>query len=372
MEQFKASEMKTALYERHCALSAKIVDFFGWEMPLQYRGVIEEHRTVRLKVGIFDVSHMGRISIKGKDAESFLDYISTNKIAGKPNNSATYTVWCNRNGYCVDDVIIYKEDHLNFFVIVNAGNREKDLNHLMQEGRSFQVEIQDHYATDGIVAIQGPYADQLVSSIFSQSHELKSMNFCKLDYNGTSIIISRTGYTGAGGFEVYAPHATIISLWDLLLSRGAMYGIEPIGLGARDTLRLEMGYALYGHEISEEIAPIESVSAWTVKFDKTDFLGKIALQLLEKNPAKRSEYGIVLLDPGIARSGYEVFKNDEKIGIVTSGTHSPSLNQAIAIILVNSSLKEGEIVEIQIRKNRCRAQIVKIPFRSIHEIHRVT
>lgn len=355
MEQSEDHFLKTVLYDRHIALGAKMVDFSGWKMPLHYQGIIAEHHAVRNRVGIFDVSHMGRILIQGEEAEAFLDYLSTNKISGKPDYSATYTVWCNNKGGCVDDVIVYKVNSTEFFVIANAGNRQKDLEHLQKEKTHFKVTVSDCFASEGILAIQGPDAVALMSKLFPEAKHLPAMHFCEIDYENAKIILSHTGYTGAGGFEIYAPNEKIIKLWDRMIQEGA----SPIGLGARDTLRLEMGYALYGHELSDEIAANEGVSFWTVKLTKENFLGKRALETIQK---KRSEYGVILQEPGIARAGYEVFLKDEKIGYVTSGGHSPTLNKAIAIILVSAKLQEGDEVKIQIRQNLCTAKIVKLPF----------
>lgn len=354
--------MKTALYESHCQLGAKIVDFSGWEMPLQYKGIIQEHFAVRNHVGIFDVSHMGRLLVEGKDAEKFLDYLSTNKIAEKSDFTAIYTVWCFSNGTCVDDVIIYKQDATHFFVIVNASNRQKDLDHLKREAAQFDVRITDRYHEDGIISLQGPLSTALLSLLFEEVNDLKHMHFCISHYQGEDIILSRTGYTGELGYEIYAPVGVIRHLWDRLLNEGQSYKIEPIGLGARDTLRLEMGYALYGHEINEEIRANESVSEWTIKWKKESFLGKDALELLKENPSKRNEYGVILLDKGIAREGYAVYHGEQLIGKVTSGTYSPSLSQAIAIILVTGECHLGDILEIQIRNSRCKAEIVQLPF----------
>ncbi len=350
------------LYEAHRAQGAKLVEFSGWEMPIQYKGIIHEHQVVRTKVGLFDVSHMGRIIVEGRQAEALLDYLSTNDIAGKQDGTCTYTVWCDALGMCVDDLIIYRQTATKFFIIVNAGNRQKDLHHLQHYASGWDVKIIDRYQDDGILALQGPRAMDVMATLFSEVHTIKPMHFIAADYQGQEIIISRTGYTGAGGFEIYAPNTAMVELWNLLLKAGAGYGIEPIGLGARDTLRLEMGYALYGHEISDHIAPTESVSAWTVKWHKPDFLGKAALEVLQQSPTKRSEYGIVLTDKGIAREGYEVFKDGQLIGKVTSGTFSPSLNQAIAIVLVDINLQAGHNIDVQIRQQLCRGHVIKQPF----------
>jgi aminomethyltransferase len=353
--------MRTALFDKHRALGAKIVDFAGFEMPLQYQGIIEEHNTVRERAGLFDVSHMGRVDVFGADAEKFLDFLSTNKIAGKNDFTATYTVWCLESGGAVDDLIVYKKGPESFFVIVNASNREKDLNHMRMIGADYDVTIRERFS-DGILALQGPLAVRVASKIFGDAASLSPMHFAALDYQGEEIILSGTGYTGAGGVEIYGKEAAITDLWDRLLDAGKDDGIQPIGLGARDTLRLEMGYALYGHELSEWIAPTESVSSWTVKWEKGDFLGKKALERLEAGKKKRSQYGFVLDDKGIAREGFEVFCQGEEIGKVTSGTFSPSLRRPIAIIMVERNLKENENVEILIRNRKCGGKVAKLPF----------
>ena len=360
--------MQTALLEAHRSLGAKIVDFCGWQMPLQYKGIIEEHQTVRSNVGIFDVSHMGRILIEGLGAEALLDYLSTNYIIGKKDGTATYTVWCSPSGMVVDDLIVYRESQTKFFVVVNAGNREKDLIHLLHYSNARDVIIYDRYHEDGILAVQGPKAQELISNLFPQAHDLKPMHFISLQYEEESIIISHTGYTGESGVEIYAPNAIILKLWNRLLEKGRPFGIEPIGLAARDTLRLEMGYALYGHELSDTIMPIESVSEWTVKLDKPDFLGKQALIASLNAQEIRHEYGLILKDKGIAREGYPVFLNGQQIGIVTSGTYSPTLNQAIAIVIVDKKLHQGDLVEVKIRQNFCSAQVVSLPFYSQNEV----
>ena len=220
--------------------------------------------------------------------------------------------------------------------------------------KNFDVTIQNRYNEEGILAIQGPNALVIVNRLDEQVNQLKPMRFTPID----DVILSTTGYTGETGFEIYAPNSIILELWDHFIKEG----VVPVGLGARDTLRLDMGYALYGHELSETIAPTESVASWTVKWKKEDFLGKAALEKLESFADKRSQYGVILVDKGIAREGYDVIQNGQVIGKVTSGTHSPSLNQAIAIILVKGKLEEGDTVEIQIRKNRVQAYVVKLPF----------
>jgi aminomethyltransferase len=357
-------DMQTALFETHRALGGKIVNFFGWQMPLQYKGVIKEHQAVRSSVGIFDVSHMGRIYIEGLGAEALLDYLSTNNIVGKKNCTATYTLWCSESGTVIDDLIIYKESKIKYFVVVNAANREKDLVHLLHYSSGKDVIINERYNDDGILAVQGPKALALIAEIFPNTRGLKHMHFISILDRGQEIIVSRTGYTGENGVEIYAPNNQLVVLWNLILEKGRPFGIEAIGLGARDTLRLEMGYALYGHELSDEILPIESVSAWTIKWEKRDFLGKKALESTLQSNKFRHEYGIVLEDKGIAREGYPILQNEKQIGVVTSGTLSPTLQQSIAIVLVEKKLQEGDSVKVKIRDNLCTGRVVSLPFYS--------
>lgn len=357
--------MRTSLYDRHVALGAKIVPFAGWEMPVQYQSILAEHQAVREAVGLFDVSHMGRIKVTGPDAERLLDYLSTNRVSGKSPGSATYTVWCHSHGGSVDDVIVYKIDTDHFFVIVNAGNRDKDLAHLTSYAKlqGMDVEIAEAYSGTGIIALQGPAATPLLSSLLPEVAGIKPMHFISLGAGENEFFVSRTGYTGAGGFEIYGTSTCIETWWDALLEKGIPFGIKPVGLGARDTLRLEMGFALYGHELTDEIAPSESVSAWTIKWDKNDFLGKEALESLENSPAKRMAYGVKLLDKGIARQGCAVKSLEGSlIGEVTSGSYSPTLGESIALILVNAALKPGDQVGIQVRQNLCRGVVLEIPF----------
>ena len=338
---------KTFLYDQHVSLGAKIVEFGGWMMPLQYKGIIQEHLTVRNSVGIFDVSHMGRVAIEGPDSEAFLDFLCTNKIAEKKNGSAIYTVMCNENGGAIDDLLVYRVDETHFFVILNAGNRQKDLEHIQKYAQSFDVKVLSKYSEEGILAIQGPEAFK----IFPEAEKLNSMSF----YFREDVIISRTGYTGAGGIEIYAPNSILLELWDSFISQG----VEPIGLGARDTLRLEKGYSLYGHELSENICPIETVASWTVKLNRENFLGKEAMLSLKD---KRFQYGVILMGRGVARDGYKVFKEGKNIGVVTSGTYSPTLEKSIAIVMVDGFLSVDDDVEIEIRDRLVSAKIVKLPF----------
>lgn len=355
--------MKTPLYERHCQLGARFVDFSGWQMPLYYSGILEEHRTVRSAVGLFDISHMGRVLFQGGEAEAFVDYLSTNKIAGKKEGTATYTLFTNREGGCVDDALVYKESPTDYFTVVNAANRQKDLTHFLKIAALFKhVSVIPRYDEEGMLAVQGPQALLFISELFPETAGLAPFHFMAIEIDGHKILLSRTGYTGEEGVEIFAPLDIVPTLWDLLMQKGRRYQIRPIGLGARDTLRLEMGYALYGHELSETISPLESVSAWTVKLKQRNFIGKEALQALKKSGKKRSAGALLLEGEGIARQGYPVFSADQQIGVVTSGTQSPSCRKAIALVLTDRELHEGEEVTVQIRQKRCPARVVVLPF----------
>lgn len=351
---------KTALHAWHLSHGARMAEFAGWEMPIQYeKGTLAEHQAVREAVGMFDVSHMGRIIVRGPEAEALLDYLSTNKIAGSPIGKAIYTVWPNEQGGCVDDLIVYRLGSEEFFVVVNAGNREKDLNHLQHYAKDFDVTIESRYDEDGILAIQGPKAPEIIQKLIPETAELKPMRLGSFIFEGEPVIIARTGYTGEKGYELMGPNHLIPKLWERCFELGAGEGIEPVGLGARDTLRLEMGFALYGHELTDEIASTESVSAWTVKMDKEDFLGKKALEAKTK---LRHTYGVVIEGGGIPRVGYRVLKDGQPIGTVTSGNQALSIGKAIALLLLDQAVEEGDVLEIEIRKRTVPAKVVALPF----------
>lgn len=354
---------KTCLYAHHVALGAKIVPFAGWEMPLQYEGILTEHRTVREKVGLFDLSHMGRIDLQGPGTLQLLDALSTNKVAQLPPFSSLYTPWCHASGGTLDDLLIYCRSKENFFIIANAANREKDLIHLQSHALKQPIQIRARYTDFGILALQGPLAAPLLHLIEPASASLKPMHFLETSGNKhPSIEISRTGYTGAGGFELYGNQEAILHWWELLLKEGRPFGLKAIGLGARDTLRLEMGFALYGHELSESIAPTESVARWAVHLEKATFLGKEALLTLEQNPSKRYAYGMLMQDKSIARAACFVLKEGKKIGSVTSGSFSPTLSLGIALILTDRPLKKGDNVQVEIRNALHPATIASLPF----------
>jgi aminomethyltransferase len=354
--------MRTALYDRHIALEAKMGEFAGWEMPLYYKGAVAEHLAVRNAVGLFDVSHMGCIEIEGEDAARFLDHISTNAISGQPDQLAIYTVFSSEEGGCIDDAIVFCIEANHFLVVVNAGNREADWEHFQRMSKGLRVTLTSRYGTHGILALQGPQAKSVLTQVMRLEIPLKVMQVVPALFENEPIIVSRTGYTGSFGYELIIANSHIGALWDALLQQGADNGIQPAGLAARDTLRLEAGYALYGHELARDIAPTESISGWTVRWKKASFVGKEALLRLEGSSKKRWQHAVMLIEKGVPRSGCRVFKNGQPIGHVTSGSHSPCLNRGIAIIMVDQNLALGERVEVEVRNHRLEGQVVKLPF----------
>lgn len=349
---------KTVLYEKHLNAQAQMFSFAGFEMPLKYQGILPEHAAVRSKVGVFDVSHMGVIDIFGVDSAQFLDFLATNSIQNRSNHSVTYTAFSSEDGGTIDDLLIFKVDENHFFLIVNAVNRENDLLHLKKYANSFQVAVEPQYEKKGVLALQGPESINLINDIFSESKALKHMHFTECAFKGQKGVLSYTGYTGESGFEIIADLSMIEALWEKFLELGAV----PCGLGARDLLRMEMGYPLYGHELSPNIAPTESTAAWAVKFDKLSFIGKEALEELESSGLKRFPCGLLLGKGAVAREGFDVLKNNQKIGMITSGSYSPILNRPIALAIVNENLTIGEELEIPIRGVKHKANIVKLPF----------
>lgn len=323
--------MRTALYHQHLQLNAKMVSFAGWDMPLYYEGIFQEVAAVRNDVGLFDVSHMGRISITGPETLPFLDYLSTNTVLDKPFGKAFYTIFCNKEGLALDDLLVYLIDASHAFIVVNASNREKDLRHLEKESAAFNVEIQPHF-DDGILSLQGPSSRALMKNFPALSPFQFTMH--------NNLIISRTGYTGEEGYEFYGSSDQISALWDQLIQEAM-----PCGLGARDVLRLEKGYALYGHELNDTIYPTESVAKWVVKRSH-HFLGKEAL---EKVAPLRHPVFLSGLEKIPAREGYPIFYKNKNCGFITSGTFSPTLNRPIALGLMDVSLENNSQVEVLIR-----------------------
>ncbi|WP_040985425.1 glycine cleavage system aminomethyltransferase GcvT [Oceanobacillus jeddahense] len=348
---------------------AKTIDFGGWDLPVQFSGIKEEHEAVRTKAGLFDVSHMGEILVTGPESADFLQTTLTNDITKLAPNKAQYTFMCYENGGTVDDLIVYMLDKNEYLLVVNAANTEKDFAWLQEQNNfnpNVTVEnISENYAQ---LALQGPNAEQILQKVVDESlSEISFFRFKKdvvmKGIDGTALI-SRTGYTGEDGFEIYLNSENGKDLWNILLDKGIEEGIQPIGLGARDTLRFEANLALYGQELAADISPLEAGLGFAVKLNKeADFIGKEALKQQADNGVKRQLIGIEMIDKGIPRHGYSVYQGDTEIGFVTSGTQSPTLNKNIGLALVQSTSTEvGTEVEVQVRKRRLKAKVVKTPF----------
>ena len=356
---------KTALNSIHKELGAKMVEFAGWEMPVQYEGVRKEHLAVRQSAGLFDVSHMGEIEIRGKDAINFCQWITTNDVNKISNFQAQYTLLCNHEGGVVDDVIIYKFSDELFLFCVNASNSAKDYEWIKKEEGKFDVEVLDRSSKYSQIAIQGPDSKTILSECLGADlGNIKKFRFETIKWNGNDLIVARTGYTGEEGFEIFLPWDGAPLLWNGLMEAGKEYGIKPCGLGARDTLRIDMGYSLYGHEIDEDINPVQAGLGRYVKMDTDNFLGKEALRKALDEGLSQKLAGFEMIDPGIPRQGYQIFKNGTFLGNVTSGTLSPSLEKSIGLGYLNSNVKNKDRIQIQIRDTLREAEIVSIPFYS--------
>ena len=352
---------RTALFSRHEVLGAKLVPFAGFEMPLQYEGVIKEHLAVRTTAGAFDVSHMGEFIVKGKNAEKFLNYVTINDISKMEINQAQYSAMCYDDGGIVDDLLIYRYNDY-YMLVVNAANIEKDFNWL-NEYLLDDVTIKNRSDDIGLIALQGPKSREILSKISeSDISDLPFYYFIEGKVAGCDVTIARTGYTGELGFEIYGNNEDIPKVWDALFNIGEPLGLVPIGLAARDTLRLEMKFCLYGNDIDKTTHPYEAGLGWITKVDKDNFIGREAILERKENMTRRLVC-IEMVDKAVPRQGYEIFFNDEKIGYFTSGGQSPSLQKGIGLAYINRShTKSGTEIEVEIRGKRKRAIIVKSPF----------
>lgn len=353
-------EMKTALYQAHLEKGAKFINFAGWEMPLSYRGILDEHAAVRKSVGLFDVSHMGCIEVTGPKTLDFLEYLSTNTVKDKTIGKAFYTIFCNSLGGSLDDLLIFLFTPFHALLVVNACNRQNTLKHVQEQASRFDAIVCDQYDSMGILSLQGPKSRDLIKKAILEIPYLEPMQIW--ESKSEELLISRTGYTGEEGYELFAKQDVIVKLWARLLSCGDEFGLEPCGLGARDLLRLEMGYALYGNELSQEISPIESIAQWAVKLKAHNFLGKPALQKIQDHQKKRHPVALKGLKKALGRTGYPIYFSHQPIGIVTSGSFSPVLQSPIALGLIDQPLKPKEVVHIEIRKEYFPFQVVPLPF----------
>lgn len=355
---------QTFLHDKHVALGARMVDFAGWHMPVQYSSIIEEHKTVRENVGLFDVSHMGEMIVYGEDALPYLNKLVPQDITKLVDLKAAYCQLINKQGGIIDDLIIYKLETNKYLIIANASRIDEDLNWMVRNKTGFNVEIINESHNYSLLAVQGPKACELIKSLGVD--ELPSFFAIKRgEIFNINLWISRTGYTGEDGVEILVKNEFSEYLWDKLLEAGKEYGIKPIGLGARDTLRLEAALHLYGNDLNEETTPIEAGLAWSVAKDKTaDYNGKKVIMNQIKDGINKKLIGLKMLDKNIARHGYEVYYNNEKIGEITSGGISPVRGDNIALAYIKNldNLTVGSTIQIMIRDKLHNAEIVKRPF----------
>lgn len=348
---------RTCLYDKHVALGALISPFGGYDMPIQYTSIIDEHQAVRQHCGVFDVSHMGEVLISGKEAERFVNHIFTNDVRGIPNGKILYGMMCYEHGGVIDDLLVYKMAANRFFLVINASNIDKDWGWIQQQATGFDIILEHQSDQYGELAIQGPEAEQVMEEVLGIScKELAFYTFKTIDH----IIISRTGYTGEDGFEIYASAAYINDCWDKLIAAG----VKPCGLGCRDTLRFEVGLPLYGDELSEDITPIMAGLGIFVKLDKEEFIGKEALAKQKTEGPAKKLIGIELNDKAIPRHGYPVLNLDgEPIGEVTTGYHTISTDKSVCMALVDVQYSKLDTdLQIQIRKKVFPGKVVKKQF----------
>jgi aminomethyltransferase len=355
---------RTPLYEQHVALGARLVEFGGWEMPVQYGGIIEEHRAVRTHAGLFDVSHMGEFKVEGPDALAFLQHLVPNDVSRLAINQALYTQLCLPDGGTVDDLIIYHLADNHYMLVVNAANIDKDFAWVEQQAKNFTVQVTNQSDTTALLALQGPEAQAILQPMTAVDLSTVRYYHCEPGIvDGINCIISRTGYTGEDGFELYCAPADAPKLWSDLLAAGKDRGLLPAGLGARDTLRLEAGYCLYGHELDELTNPLEASLGWTVKLNKDEFIGRDALLKVKEQGPKRKLIGIEMIERGVCRGGYTLYEDDQHIGTLTSGAPSPTLNKNIGMGYIEAShAVAGKTVYVDIRGKRTAALIVALPF----------
>lgn len=356
-------ELKTPLYDCHVQCKGKIVPFAGYLLPVQYEtGVIKEHIAVRTRAGLFDVSHMGEVILKGKDALANVQMLVTNDCSKMYDGQVKYSPMCNETGGVVDDLLVYRINEEHYLIVINAANRQKDVDWMKQhlQGELDFEDVSDQMAQ---IALQGPKSLEILRKVASEADiPVKYYTFIeKGTVGGIPCLISRTGYTGEDGFELYCKPSEAATLWNLLLEQGEEFGLIPAGLGARDTLRLEAAMPLYGHELSDTISPLEAGLGFAVKMDKTDFIGKKGIE--ERGALTRKRVGLKVTDRGIAREDCPVYFKDQLIGKTSSGTHCPYLDQAVAMALLDLPFIEvGTKVEIDVRGRRLAAEVIPLPF----------
>lgn len=362
----------TALHDRHVALGARMIPFAGWSMPVHYSGILNEHRAVRGAAGLFDLGHMGQVDVRGTDALPFLQAVTTNDVAVLEPGAAQYALLPNEHGGVIDDIIVYRRPEPaappSYMVVVNASNREKDvawLRHQRAAHPEFDVVVDDASAETGMIAIQGPRAEAIVADVTNADlGSLPAFHWRSAEVAGVPTMIARTGYTGEDGFEFYVADVHVGRLWDALLAAGRGHGLLPVGLGARDTLRLEARMPLYGNELADDIGPLEAGLGWAVKLDKGPFPGRDRIAAMKEAGAPRRTVGFRLLDrSGAPRHGFVVRSDGRPVGHVTSGALSPTLNENIGLALVErAAAGVGRPLEVMVRGRAVPAVQVKLPF----------
>lgn len=351
---------RTPLYELHVALGGRMVDFAGYDLPIQYEtGIIAEHNAVRTKAGFFDCSHMGEFILSGKDAEKSLNYLLTNNFAGMLPGKVRYSLSCYENGGVVDDVLVYKFTDTRFMVVVNASNMEKDAGWFRANINEFNVKFENYSDKIGLIAVQGPLSEEVMRKLTEDLPEKYYSFNDNVDICGVKCLISRTGYTGEKGYEIYCPSTKTVKIYQALLEAGNEYGAIPCGLGSRDTLRLEAGLPLYGHELSPEIPAGETGLGFAIKRDKESFIGKEAI--INHEP-KYARTGAILIDRGIAREGSILFSGNREVGIVTSGTHSPTLSKAIMVVRILIEYLDCTELTVEVRERKLKIELCALPF----------
>lgn len=351
---------KTCLHDRHVKQGALMSPFGGFDMPIQYTNISDEHNAVRQHVGVFDVSHMGEVRVKGPDAYKYVSHIFVNDVTGAPDGQIFYGMMCYENGGTVDDLLVYKVHDDEYFLVINAANIDKDVAWILKNAEGFNVKIVDESPKYGEVAIQGPEAEETVERVLGLSvKDIPFYNFKEIETEGETIIVSRTGYTGEDGFEVYGSHDYIRRVWDKLMEAG----VVPCGLGCRDTLRFEVGLPLYGDELSADITPLEASLSMFVKLDKPEFIGKEALAKQKAEGVKHRIVGIELEGNAIPRHGYPVEVEGKVVGEITTGYRSISTGKSVAMAMIDKPYdKLGTEVEVRIRKKTFPGKVVKKRF----------
>lgn len=356
---------KTPLYDNHIALKAKMVEFAGWQMPIQYGSIIEEHQTVRQKAGIFDVSHMGEVFVSGPQSLEFLQTLFPRDLSKLTDGKAVYTQFTNEQGGIIDDLIVYKLKEKSYLLIVNASRIEQDYAWMKKNLKKFDAAIENKSDEYSMIAVQGPAAISIIekAGIPTEKHP-KRFSISSDSLYGMELLLSRTGYTGEDGFEIIVKNDKAAQLWEKLIEEGMPFGLKPIGLGARDTLRLESAMMLYGNDLDETTSPIEASLVWSIDKDKTEnYIGKDII-LNHLNGTSRKLIGFKMIERAIPRHDYEIYKDNEKIGKVTSGGVGPAIeaNVGLGYINTNSGLTTGDTIQIKVRDRFCNAEIVKTPF----------